>query len=70
MVNEDIKFRIGDHVKLRRIPTSRQSKSKANWKNRTGTVIHVGLYNQSVSVRWEGRMSVDQWPVTALRKVS
>jgi hypothetical protein len=70
ITEEETRLRIGDRVKLKKIPRSQQSKSKADWINRIGTIVQIGKVNQSAVIRWEDRRTLDHWPLTALRKVS
>jgi hypothetical protein len=70
MVDEDTTLKIGDRVKLKRAPKSRQSMKYKAWSTRIGTIVQIGKVNQSAVIRWEDRRTFDHWPVTALRKVS
>jgi hypothetical protein len=56
----------GDRVRLRDDLVRRLIKRggrKVNWR-RTGRIVTVG--RTSVTVRWDGRSSMDSWPASAL----
>jgi hypothetical protein len=42
---------------------------KIDWKKRRGTVISIARVMHNVTVLWDDRTSVDQWPIRAVEKV-
>lgn len=42
---------------------------RTNWIKRQGTVVRVARVADHVSVLWDDRASVDQWPTRALEKI-
>jgi hypothetical protein len=42
---------------------------RTNWIKRQGTVVRVARVADQVSVLWDDRASVDQWPTRALEKI-
>ena len=39
------------------------------WATRRGVVTHCARFSRSVLIRWEGRKSMDVWPVEAVEKI-
>ena len=39
------------------------------WATRRGVVTHRTRFSRSVLIRWEGRKSIDIWPVEAVEKI-
>jgi hypothetical protein len=40
------------------------------WATGRGVVAHCTRFSRSVLIRWEGRKSMDIWPVEAVEKLS
>jgi hypothetical protein len=62
----------GDRVRLvpavaRTFTAKTRGKSKVDWLHRTGTV--ASITRTCVNVRWDDRVSLDQWSPQALRLV-
>ena len=69
----------GDRVRLTPIVAQRLIKDeekthgnrgglKSDWRKRRGVVISVSRVTDAVAVLWDGRASVDYWPIRALQK--
>ena len=72
-----MKFRQGDRVKLTRHMAETMAKDlaphnrkrKFDWSHRTGTVVRDPHYGDQITIKWDGRKSLDQWPEKALEKI-
>jgi hypothetical protein len=65
----------GDTVKLttKAAQAVRSATAKTRgveWATRRGVVAHCTRFSRSVLIRWEGRKSMDIWPVEAVEKLS
>jgi hypothetical protein len=65
----------GDRVRLKirysgNMNMNRRSYKGVDWSRRKGTVVKIGVFNQSATILWDGRKSVDQWPIGALEKLT
>lgn len=63
----------GDRVKLtdatiKYLSSNNHSRSR-RWPERRGTVVRVSAVTDNVTVQWDDRVSVDQWPKRAVEKV-
>lgn len=60
----------GDRVKLtdKAAKTFRRSTKRMteDWSVRRGTVVSAG---PSITVKWDSRVTLDQWPLKALEKI-
>ena len=43
---------------------------QVDWMTREGTVVRVSMVTDAISVVWDDRASVDQWPARALIKLA
>jgi hypothetical protein len=42
--------------------------NRVNWLRRRGMVLHVSAPADSVTVKWDDRISMDWWPTRALKR--
>jgi hypothetical protein len=64
----------GDTVKLtmRAVQAVRSATARTRgieWATRRGVVTHCTRFSRSVLIRWEGRKSMDVWPIEAVEKI-
>lgn len=63
-------LKIGNRVKLTQRVAECFSRGRGgfNWMNRRGEVARIT--RSSAFIRWEGRASVDEWPIAAIERVA
>ena len=64
----------GDTVKLTKkaVQAVRSATARTRgveWATRRGVVASCTKFSRSVLIRWEGRKSIDIWPVEAVEKI-
>jgi hypothetical protein len=64
-------FSVGDRVKLHdelAKQFDKKSRRKTScWSNRKGII--TSLNSHTITIRWDDRASVDQWPLKALERI-
>jgi hypothetical protein len=72
MAQEGERLHVGDRVKLTKkvaqmLQRKRKARKSIDWFKRRGVVAYVASgHLDTANVMWEGRMSVDPWPIGAL----
>lgn len=73
MEEKGIELRIGDRIRLRRDVAKstnlyHMKHRKVNWLTRQGSVVRIGLWTDTIFVKWDDRRSIDAWPMAAIEK--
>jgi hypothetical protein len=75
LVRISMALKKGDTVKLttkaaRAVCSATARTRGVEWATRRGVVAGCTRFSRSVLIRWEGRKSMDIWPVEAVEKLS
>ena len=71
MIRECDRVRLTEIVIRSQMNRRRRFKNRPlDWRARIGTVVTLTRYTHSAQVKWDGRDSLDQWPLAALEKLS